>query len=502
VVLGVDSSTQSTKVVAREVRSGRVRFLGRAPHPPTTPPRSEQDPEAWWAALSGLLARVRAEVDAPVAALAVGAQQHGMVVLDAADRVLRPAKLWNDTESAEDAARLVAELGPETWATRTGSVPTAAFTVTKVAWLARCEPEVHARVRHLLLPHDWLTWRLTGARVTDRGDASGTGYFDPTGGQWLPELLERVGLDPEVVPSVLRPTEAAGTWQGAVVGPGTGDNMAAALGLGLQAGDVAISVGTSGTVFVRADRPTADPTGAVAGFADARGGFLPLVCTLNAAKVFDRVAALLGVDLDTFGRLALEAPPGAGGLTLLPFLDGERTPNLPHASGVLRGIRSDLTREALARAAVEGVACLLLEALDRLAEQGVPVGGRLLLVGGGARSAALQRVLAGLARRPVRVPEDEELVATGAALQAAAVLEAADPDELGAAWHLGDGHEVPPEPGATGAADEVRERFRAVLLESFPEVAAARPPRGVPGAYPRRVGAAQDEDSGAAPVGR
>jgi len=467
VVLGVDSSTQSTKVVAREVAGGAVRFLGRAPHPPTTPPRSEQDPAAWWSALGTLLEAARAKVDGPVVGLSVAAQQHGMVVLDEAGRTLRPAKLWNDTESAEDAARLVERLGAQVWAERTGSVPTAAFTVTKLAWLARCEPAVHEQVRHVLLPHDWLTWRLTGSMVTDRGDASGTGYFDPTRGAWLPELVGLVGLDEGVLPEVLGPRAAAGALEGAVVGPGTGDNMAAALGLGLTPGDVVVSVGTSGTVFTRAAAPTADPTGAVAGFADAQGGFLPLVCTLNAAKVFDTTARLLGVELEGLGRLALGAEAGAGGVTFLPFLDGERTPNLPHASGVVRGLRSDLEPAGLARAAFEGVACLLLEALDRLAELGVRTDGRLLLVGGGARSAAFQRILAGLGARELVVPEEEEMVATGAAVQAAAVLDGADFDEIGAAWGLRRGRPVDPDPGALGAAAEIRGRFRTVLAETY-----------------------------------
>jgi xylulokinase len=246
-----------------------------------------------------------------------------------------------------------------------------------------------------------------------------------------------------------------------VVGPGTGDNMAAALGIGLQRGDVAISVGTSGTVFAVSDHPTADATGAVAGFADATGRFLPLVCTLNATKVTDASARLLGVDNDGFDALALAAPPGAGGLVLLPYLDGERTPNRPGATGTLAGLRSDVTREQLARAAVEGVVCGLLDGLDALTAAGVDTTGRVHLVGGGARSAAYRRVLADLLGRPVTVPDpDAEHVAVGAALQAACVLTEADPSEVAAAWRLGHGDTVDPDPTVdTGA---IRQAYAAL----------------------------------------
>jgi len=467
VVVGVDSSTQSTKVVLRRLETGELHWRGAAAHPPTTPPRSEQDPESWWGALADLLAKARAEAPGPIVGIAVAAQQHGMVVLDADRRVIRPAKLWNDTEAAEDAAELVAALGAETWARRTGSVPTAAFTISKLHWLARAEPEHHQRTRKVLLPHDWLTWRLSGALVTDRGDASGTGYFDPSANAWLADLLALAQLDATVTPTLLGPEEPAGTWEGALVGPGTGDNMAAALGVALGSGDVAISIGTSGTVFATAERPTADATGAVAGFADATGRFLPLVCTLNAAKVTAAVARLLGTDLDGLARLALAAPPGSGGLTLVPFLDGERTPNLPHATGFLAGLRSDVTREQLARAAFEGVCCSLLEALDRFGPLGVATAGRVLLVGGAASSPAYQQVLAGLAGRSIALPVVEEAVATGAAVQAAAVVLGASPIEMASTWRLGAGDEVDPDPATTEAAPEVRQRYRDEVARRF-----------------------------------
>ncbi len=455
-VVGIDSSTQSCKIEVRDADTGELVRSARAAHPPTVPPRSEQDPHAWWDALSSLLDDYASDV----AALSVAAQQHGMVVLDRERRVLRPAKLWNDTESAPQAKRLVDALGPEYWAEHTGSVPVASFTITKLAWLQEHEPDVFAQLRHVVLPHDWLTYRLTGELVTDRGDASGTGYWSPSTGEYSAEILGLVGLDPSVAPKVLGPTTSAGTCGHAVVGPGTGDNMAAALGLGLTAGDVAISLGTSGTVFTVSDRSTADATGAVAGFADASGSYLPLVCTLNATKVTDTIARLLGLSTADLDRAALEVAPGAGGVVMVPYLDGERTPNLPNATGALMGLRSDTDATQLARAAFEGVVCSLLDALDALDRAGVATSsGRLFLAGGGARSAAYQRIVADLAQRPVLVAPAGEHVAKGACVQAAAVLQSCTVGEVVTAWSTSDDEVV--DPNSSVDADAVRATYRA-----------------------------------------
>lgn len=458
-VAGVDSSTQSTKIEVRDLATGRVVARGFAAHPETRPPRSEQDPSAWWAAFEAAWSEI-GPVD--VAAMSVAAQQHGMVVLDGEGRVLRPAKLWNDTETAPDAGWLRAQLdgGASEWAEACGSVPTAAFTVTKLSWLHRSEPDVWKRVARVALPHDWLNAQLTGRLVTDRGDASGTGYWSPREGRYRFDLLAIVDRDRDwsaAVPPVLAPDEPAGTWRGCQVAAGTGDNMAAALALGLRAGDVVVSIGTSGTVYARSDHPVADPTGAVAGFASADGGFLPLVCTSNATRVTDAVARLLGVDHHGLDALALASPPGAGGLTLLPYFDGERTPDRPQAHGVLDGLRSDVSREQMARAAVEGVVCSLVDALDALSVH-APVTGRLLLVGGGARSAAYRQVLADLSGREVLVPDLAEAVAAGAAVQAAALLTGEPPAEISARWGCGTGMTIEPAAGADQAA-EVRMRY-------------------------------------------
>jgi xylulokinase len=468
-VAGVDSSTQSTKVEVRDADSGELVASASAPHPATTPPRSEQDPAAWWAAFESAWA---AAGSPSVAAISVAAQQHGMVALDAARQVVRPAKLWNDTESAPDAAWLWKQLdgGPPAWAAAVGSVPLAAFTIAKLSWLHRSEPEAWARLAHVVLPHDWLTAQLTGPAaelVTDRGDASGTGYWSPAAGEYRWDLLAVVDRDRDwtsVVPQVLGPIEVAGEWRGALVGPGTGDNMAAALGLGLDAGDAAISVGTSGTVYAVSPTAAADPHGDVAGFADASGRFLPLVCTLNAAKVLDAVRRLLGVDHAEFDRLALAGR--SAGLVLLPYFDGERTPNLPLATGVLSGLRSDVGREQLARAAVEGVACSLLDGLDALRRE-ASVTGRVVLTGGAARSTAVRRVLAGLCDVGVAGPAVEESVAAGACVQAAAVLEQVDPLAVAARWGLTAGAAI--EPVGAGGAAEVREAYAAVRRHQHPE---------------------------------
>jgi xylulokinase len=430
-VAGVDSSTQSCKVVVRDLETGAVVRTGRAPHPDGT----EVDPAAWWEALQRALAHAGGLDD--VAAISVGGQQHGMVVLDADGRVIRDALLWNDTRSAAAARDLIAEFGAEELARRTGSVPVASFTATKLRWLRDAEPANAARVAAVALPHDWLTWRLLGygpagdsplgpvleALTTDRSDASGTSYWSPAAGAYDRELLVAALGHDAVLPRVLGPSEAAGrTPEGVLVGPGAGDNAGAALGLDARPGDVVVSIGTSGTVFAVTTAPIADATGAAAGFADASGHFLPLIATLNAARVLDAVARLLDVDHDALGGLALGAEPGSGGLVLQPWFEGERTPNLPDATATLFGMTlASTTREGLARAAIEGMLCGLADGLDAVRAQGVDAA-RLLLIGGAAQNPAVAAIAAQVFDAPVEVPEPGEYVALGAAVQAAWAL--------------------------------------------------------------------------------
>jgi xylulokinase len=428
-VAGIDSSTQACKVVIRDLDSGALVREGRAAHPAG----GEVDPDDWWCAFGMACAEAGGLDD--VAAISVAAQQHGCICLDERGRVVRPALLWNDTRSADAASELVDELGgPErgarAWADAVGSVPLASFTVAKLRWIAEHEPRHAERTAAVCLPHDWLTWRLAqrGAPLidrlsTDRSDASGTGYFSPRENAYRADLLELAFGRSAKLPRVLEPAERAGVGEtGAVLAPGMGDNAAAALALALDEGDVLVSIGTSGTVMSVTASATADASGLVAGFADATGRFLPLVCTLNAARVLDASARMLGVEHDELSRLALSAPAGAGGLVLLPYLDGERAPNLPHASGALHGLTHETATAAhIARASVEGLLCGLADGLDALEQNGVRAR-RVLLIGGGARSQALRRLAPAILGRPVVVPASGEYVADGAARQAAWTL--------------------------------------------------------------------------------
>ncbi|ORA13176.1 xylulokinase [Mycobacterium asiaticum] len=424
-VAGIDSSTQSCKVVVCDADTGEVAREGRAAHPGGT----EIDPAAWESAAHRAIAAAGGFDD--VAAVAVGAQQHGMVCLDPAGRVVRPALLWNDVRSADAAGALTDELGgPQAWAEAIGLVPLAAITVAKLRWLADHEPQHADRTAAVCLPHDWLTWRLRGATdiaslTTDRSDASGTGYYDAGSGAYRPDLLELAlrGRRPQL-PTVLAPGDRinCGAMQ---FGAGLGDNAAAALGLGADEGDVIVSIGTSGVVCAVAAGPVRDQNGHVAGFADGTGQYLPLVCTLNAARVLDAAASMLRVDHAELSRLALSAPPGSEGLVLVPYLEGERTPNRPNTSGAMHGLRvSNSTPANVARAAVEGLLCALADGLGHLTAHGVAAR-RILLIGGGAQSPAVRQIAPAVFGVPALVPAAAEYVALGAARQAAWALSGA-----------------------------------------------------------------------------
>ena len=420
-VAGVDSSTQSVKIVVRDADTGELIREGRGAHPDAT----EISPSKW---LSELTISTNGLLD-DVEAISMCAQQHGMVVIDDNKQVVRDALLWNDTRSADAATDLIKELGgPNKWADAVGSVPVASFTVTKLRWLANSEPENAAKVSGVMLPHDWLTWQLMGTPdeyVTDRGDASGTGYWSPQTNEYRKDLL-KLALGKEVqLPRVASPNEIIGqTTTGISVAPGTGDNMAAALGLGAATGDIVISLGTSGTAYTVSSNPTNDASGIIAGFADATGNYLPLACTLNAARVINAGASVLNVSLDQFAELALTAKPGSDGLVLLPFLDGERTPNLPNAKGSMHGLtRNNLTPANFARACIEGMLCSLAEASDVITNFGQGTKpNRVVLIGGAAASKAVQEIAATLFNVPVHIPPAAEYVADGAARQASWAL--------------------------------------------------------------------------------
>ena len=476
-VVGVDSSTQSCKVVIRDASSGEVARSGRAAHPDGT----EVSPDAWWAAMLAAVSDAGGLDD--TSAISIGGQQHGMVVLDAEGRVIRDALLWNDTRSAAAATQLIAEFGAAELAARTGLVPVASFTITKLRWLRDAEPDNAARVAAVALPHDWLTWRLRGygpsgesalgpaldELTTDRSDASGTGYWSPASGDYDRELLLAALGHDAVLPRVLAAhdspgvsAENVGIPAGLIVGAGAGDNAAAALGLDARIGDVVVSIGTSGTVFAVTDSPTVDPSGSVAGFADAGGAFLPLVATLNAARILDAMGRLLGVDHTELGRLALAAAPGADGLVLQPYFEGERTPNLPDATATLFGMTlASTSRENLARAAIEGMLCGLADGLDAVRAQGVEAE-RILLIGGAAQNPAVGAIAAQVFGVPVSVPTPGEYVALGASAQAAWALTGARPE-----WTVGLSGSLPSDPHPV-----IREQYaaRRQLTPRAPEV--------------------------------
>lgn len=437
-VAGVDSSTQSCKVVICDPASGRIVREGRASHPEG----SEVSPQAWWDAFREAV-RAAGGLD-DVWALSVGGQQHGMVCLDSQGEVIRPALLWNDTRSAGAAEELICERGDgdrergaRWWAQATGLVPVASFTVTKLRWLADNEPENARKIAAVCLPHDWLSWRIRGGfeavglegLCTDRSDASGTGYMDRADAVYRREILAqalRISLEEAegiILPKICEPMEAMGCgdlaqgWGEIAIGPGCGDNAGAALGVGLGVGQALLSLGTSGVVAVVSETPVEDPSGQVAGFADASGHWLPLACTLNASRILDAIGAMSGLSYEELDEAALSVP-NAGGLRLVPYFEGERTPNLPDATARLEGMTlKNSTRAHLARAGVEGLLAHMRFALECVRELGVPIE-KVLVVGGGARSRAVQSLAAEFLGVPVEFPEAAEYVALGAARQA------------------------------------------------------------------------------------
>ncbi|ACZ31842.1 xylulokinase [Xylanimonas cellulosilytica DSM 15894] len=483
-VAGVDSSTQSCKIVVRDAVTGELVRSGSAKHPDGT----SVDPTFWWTAFAEAAAKAGGLAD--VAALSVGGQQHGMVALDAEGNVVRDALLWNDTRSAQAAEDLIAELGDgdrttgaQAWADAVGSVLVASLTITKLRWLRDAEPENAAKVAAVALPHDWLSWRIAGygpqgdptaplgpqldKLFTDASDASGTGYYDAQSGQYRRDLLKLAfGRDDLILPRVVGATESGAVVHASVagdgtalIGPGAGDNAGAAIGLGMQPGDIAISIGTSGVVSAVAPQRTQDGTGAINGFADCTGNALMLAVTLNAAQVLDAARSVLDADFGKLADLALSAPAGSDGLVLVPYLQGERTPNRPDASGTLHGIRlKNMTQAHVARAYIEGMLCGLADGMDALRALDVPVE-RVMLIGGAAQSPAVQEIAPQIFGLPISIPEPGEYVADGAARQAAWVLASAEADAPvdAPAWSTTMAKTLPANP-----VPVVREQYAAV----------------------------------------
>lgn len=460
-VAGVDSSTQSVKIVVCDLETGEVVRSSRATHPNGT----EVTAESWWDAYQeatadpGLLDGV--------AALSVGGQQHGMVTLDDDGQLVRDAVLWNDNRSAPDAADLIRELGgAQAWADVTGSVPVASMTISKIRWLARAEPENAQRATSVVLPHDWLTWQIGGrtfAPVTDRGDASGTCYFDSTAGEYRQDLVELAMGHQLVLPRVARPDEIIGyTPDGIALAPGTGDNMAAGLGLDLVTGAAVVSLGTSGTAFTKSAEQTHEPTGTVSGFADATGEFLPLVCTLNGARNLVAAAGVLGVSLAELSELALTAPAGSDGVTFMPYLEGERTPPLPDAEGQIVGLTlRNMTPANIARATIEGVLWSLAYGVQVLREETGDITS-ITLTGGASQSKAVRRLATSVFGMPIVVTDAFESVAIGAARQAAWALTGELPR-----WSIPILSQHEPTAADLSAANALSDRYRGILAANF-----------------------------------
>lgn len=433
--IGIDSGTQSVKAVALDAESGRVVARSRAPHrmiPGLPAGHCEQHPGEWVEAMEGALRELGAAIDRrQVAGIGISGQQHGFVPLDGKGAVIRPAKLWCDTSTQEECRILTRKLGGgRAVLRRTGMPFLPGYTAPKILWLRRREPAHFRRLRHVLLPHDYLNYHLTGRITMEAGDASGTALLDVRKRTWSAAVLEAVGIGDQLPPlqpshaaaGVLRPelARAFGLPAEVLVSAGGGDNMMAAIGTGnVSAGVVTASLGTSGTIFARSTRPAVDPRGEVAAFCSSDGAWLPLVCTMNAAAAIDRFAALFGFDHGAVEAAVAAAPAGSGGLLILPYLEGERTPNLPGASGSILGLRpAALAPANLMRAAMEGVTCGLNYGLRRLRALGIRPK-EIRLTGGGARSPVWRQMIADVFGVPVVAMAEPEGAALGAALQAA-----------------------------------------------------------------------------------
>jgi xylulokinase len=435
--IGIDSGTQSTKAVVLDLGTRRVVADARAPHAliaglPVG--HMEQHPQFWAAALDTVILDVLAKVDrARVRGIGISGQQHGFVPLDAKGEVIRPAKLWCDTSTVTECAMLTGSIGGAKAAIRRcGLLFLPGFTAPKILWLKRNEPRNYRRLRHVLLPHDYLNFHLTGRYFMEFGDASGTALMDVRRRTWSKAAID--AIDPNLadwLPPLSASHEAAGTLRPAmaekyglagdvVVSAGGGDNMMGAIGTGnVKPGVVTASFGTSGTIYAFAKQPVVDPHGEIAAFCSSTGGWLPLLCTMNVTTVTEQMRALLGQDHASLEAAVASAPAGAGGLVLLPYLAGERTPNVPDGSGVLLGLNPrNFNAAHLARAAMEGVTMGMNYGLRRLADLGVKAK-EIRVTGGGARSGVWRQIMADVFGVPVVAMVEDEGAALGGALQAA-----------------------------------------------------------------------------------
>ncbi|MDR9861883.1 xylulokinase [Pseudomonas baetica] len=438
--LGIDCGTQGSKAIILDAASGQVLGQGAAAHTMISSAngRREQDTHQWLDAfaLATRQALLAAQVDGQsVLGIGVSGQQHGLVLLDDQGQVLRPAKLWCDTETTAENERLLSHLGGEKGSLeRLGVVIAPGYTVSKLLWTKEQHPHVFSRIARVLLPHDFLNFWLTGRACSEYGDASGTGYFNVRARQWdlqllrdidssgrlqaaLPELIDAHQAVGTILPTI---AEHLGINPNALVASGGGDNMMGAIGTGnIQPGAITMSLGSSGTVYAYADAPKVSPDASVATFCSSSGGWLPLICTMNLTNATGAIRDLFDLDLVQFNALVAQAPIGAEGVSMLPFLNGERVPALPHATGSLHGLTLDnLTQANLCRAAVEGTTFGLRYGLDLLRQNGLQ-SRSICLIGGGSKSAVWRQIVADTMDTPVICTEHSEAAALGAAIQAA-----------------------------------------------------------------------------------
>jgi xylulokinase len=471
-VLGIDCSTQSCTIVERDLDSGELISIHRSPHPVTTPPVSEQDPNSWWNAFKDCLGRIDQK---RVAGIAVAGQGHGLVILDSDEKVIRPAKLWNDTTSTPQSEELIAKLGKSTWLKKCGSIPLAAFTITKLAWLRQNEPENFAHIAKVMNPHDYINFKLTGNPTTDRSDASGTGYFDLSVNSWDQSLLKLVDEEKDWInclPRVLMPDESAGLvseqvvaelgfTQETLVGSGSNDNQASALAYGVvNPGDFMISIGTSGTAFTPSQIQVGDPQGLISCMAHTVSGYLPLICTLNGTKVTDLFAKLFGLSVSDLGELALTGKNSSKRPILRPWIDGERTPSRPDSRAVLANLDNTLDRADLARAAFEGVVFGIYFGMEKLIAAGLEPK-RLIVTGGGSKSKAYLQFISNLVGKPVFTADFDDAAASGAAVQAAAAVQNSELRSLVREWEPK--LQVGAEPKDDQSTREVYESFKLLM---------------------------------------
>lgn len=470
-VVGIDSSTQSCKVEIRELETGKLIATSTESHPATFPPKSEQNPEIWWQSLKSAFAKAQKSHNFDkknIVSIGVTAQCHGLVVLDKNSNVIRPAKLWNDTESSLQSDFLLNKYGKKYWIESTGSMIGPSFTITKLLWLYENEKENFLKIKKVILPHDYLVWKLSNRFVTDRAGASCTGYYSIKDGKWDLEVLQQVAKNFDwqlVLPEILSPNEKSGfishdaaeelgLKKDVVIAAGTGDQMASALGLGIGQGDYVISLGTSICVFSVASNLVLDLNGLVNCVCDSNGKFLPIIVSLNGTKVTNLFSKIMNRSLEELSNLALDFNPAEPKLYFSALIDGERSPNLPNATGTLAGITSETTINGMARAAFDGVLTPVIKNYKYLQSLTRNPMKRLIVTGGGAKSYAYKQILADLAQQEITQLDVEESAARGACIQAASATGHITVDEILKLWAL-------------DVVDLIKPRYQAGLTEYF-----------------------------------